>query len=197
MLIWGSPDEESTWAELDALLRTKWRHPFGGQIGIDATAVDSGAWTDKVYGFSFPRLNRRIWPVKGIAGHHVAFAHSRGKVKGGRLFLVGVDTIKTTIINRFTRGQSIRFAGHLGDEYFAQLASERKVVRYSRGQPLVRFERKVGARAEALDCLVYAWAARAGAQIQFDRRESELQQKPVALPPAAREPSWFGKELRF
>ena len=197
ILLWGSPDEESTWAELDALLRTKWRHPFGGQIGIDATAVDSGAWTDKVYAFCFPRLNRRIWPVKGFAGHHVPFAPSRGKVKGGRLFLVGVDTIKTTIINRFTRGQSIRFAGHLGDEYFAQLASERKVVRYSRGQPLVRFERKVGARAEALDCLVYAWAARAGAQIQFDRRESELQQKPVALPPAAREPSWFGKKLRF
>ena len=117
--------------------------------------------------FAFPRLDRRIWAIKGIAGHHVAFAHSRGKVKGGRLFLVSVDTIKTTIINRFTRGQSIRFAGHLGDEYFAQLASERKVVRYSRGQPLVRFERKVGARAEALDCLVYAWAARAGAQIQF------------------------------
>ena len=137
---------------------------------IDATAVDSGAWTDKVYAFCFPRLNRRIWPVKGFAGHHVPFAPSRGKVKGGRLFLVGVDTIKTTIISRLTRGQSIRFAGHLGDEYFAQLASERKVVRYSRGQPLVRFERKVGARAEALDCLVYAWAARAGAQIQFDQR---------------------------
>ena len=28
----------------------------------------------------------------------------------GRLFLVGVDTIKTTIINRFTRRQFIRFA---------------------------------------------------------------------------------------
>ena len=27
-------------------------------------------------------------------------------------------------------------------EYFAQLTSERKVVRYSRGQPIVRFERK-------------------------------------------------------
>ena len=47
------------------------------------------------------------------------------------------------------------------------------------------------------DLAAYAWAARAGAQIQFDRRESELQQKPVALPPAAREPSWFGKKLRF
>src|SRR5512132_1835216 len=97
ILLWGSPDEESTWAELDPLLRTKWRHPFGGQIGIDATAVDSGAWTDKVYAFCFPRLNRRIWPVKGFADHHVPFAPSRGKVKGGRLFLVGVDTIKTTI----------------------------------------------------------------------------------------------------
>jgi hypothetical protein len=56
-----------------------------------------------------------------------------------------INSIKTTIINRLVRGQSIRFAGHLEDEYFAQLTSERKVVRYSRGQPIVRFERKVGA----------------------------------------------------
>jgi phage terminase large subunit GpA-like protein len=166
--IWGSPDDNSTWAAFDALLRTRWRHPWGGQLGVDGCVVDSGAWTDKVYGFCFPRLGRRIFAGKGVPGHHPAFAPSRGKVRGGRLFLIGVDTLKTTIISRLARGQSIRFAGHLENEYFAQLASERKVVRYSRGQPRIRFERKPGARAEALDCLCYAFAARHATRVQLE-----------------------------
>src|SRR5512132_2220315 len=91
-----------------------------------------------------------------------------------------INSIKTTIINRLVRGQSIRFAGHLEDEYFAQLTSERKVVRYSNGQPIVRFERKVGAGG-ALDCLCYTFAARHGAQVQLQRRENDLRM--TARPP--------------
>jgi phage terminase large subunit GpA-like protein len=55
------------------------------------------------------------------------------------------------------------------------LASERRVVRYKRGQPVRRFERiSARARAEALDALVYAFAARQAVTITFDRREAEL-----------------------
>ena len=194
--IWGSPDVDSTWAEFDALLRSRWRHPWGGQLGVDGCVVDSGAWTDKVYGFCSPRLGRRIFAGKGVPGHHPAFAPSRGKVRrtgGGRLFLVGVDTLKTTIINRLAHGRSIRFASVLPDAYYEQLASERKVVRHARGQPVVRFERRPGARAEALDCLVYAFAARHGVPIQFDQRETELRQVPVrVMRRRVQEPNWIG-----
>jgi phage terminase large subunit GpA-like protein len=50
------------------------------------------------------------------------------------------------------------------------------VVRYKRGLPIRRFERISGrARAEALDCLVYAFAARAAvASVNFDVREERL-----------------------
>jgi phage terminase large subunit GpA-like protein len=107
--------------------------------------------------------------------------------------LVGVDTLKTTIINRLAHGRSIRFASVLPNAYYEQLASERKVVRHARGQPVVRFERKPGARAEALDCLVYAVAAKHGVPIQFDQRETELRQVPVrVMRPPAQEPSRFG-----
>jgi phage terminase large subunit GpA-like protein len=60
--------------------------------------------------------------------------------------------------------------------YFEQLASERRVVRYKRGQPIRRFERISGrARAEALDCLVYAFAARAVViNVIFEAREERL-----------------------
>lgn len=42
VVLWGSVDDDTTWHELDALLKSKWRHPFGGQIGVEACAVDSG-----------------------------------------------------------------------------------------------------------------------------------------------------------
>jgi phage terminase large subunit GpA-like protein len=143
-------------------------------LGVDATVVDSGDRTDRVYAFCFPRLGRRIMAGKGVAGTRPVCEASREKVRGGRLFLVGVDTIKSTIYDRLARGRALRFSDTLEAAYYEQLASERKVVRYTRGQPVRRFERKAGAQAEALDCLVYAWAARQMVAVQLNTRENEL-----------------------
>lgn len=185
VVLWGSPDEDATWAELDELLRTRWRHPGGGRLGVDAAIVDSGDRTDKVYAFCFPRLGRRIMAGKGVAGTRPVCEPSRGKVRGGRLFLVGVDTVKSTIYDRLARARALRFADSLERSYYEQLASERKVVRYVRGQPVRRFERKPGARAEALDCLVYAWAARHVVAVNLDDRASSLEGVPPPSPPAS------------
>jgi phage terminase large subunit GpA-like protein len=70
--------------------------------------------------------------------------------------------------------------------FYEQLASERRVVRYKRGQPTRRFERIVGKRAEGLDCLCYCFAARSAAPVQLDQREMELR-SPV--PTTARRPT--------
>lgn len=180
VVLWGSPDDDSLWAELDELLRTRWKHPHGGELKVDAAVIDSGDgdWTQRVYNFCFPRAVRRIMAGKGVYGSRPMIQASAGKVKGGRLWLIGVDVVKTSIISRLARGRSIRFSKSLEPVYFEQLASERKVVRYRHGQPVRRFERKPGARAEALDCLVYAWAARQGVQIMLDGREAELRCAP-------------------
>jgi phage terminase large subunit GpA-like protein len=188
VVIWGSPDDHTTWAELDELTRTTWAHPHGGKLKVDACVVDSGDgdWTDVVYQFCFPRLNRRILAGKGVFGTRPALQASKSKVKGGRLFLVGVDGIKTTLMNRLARGRSIRFSDSLEPVYFEQLTSERKVVRYVRGQPVRRFERKPGARAETLDCLVYAFAARQGVMISLDLREEQLKNVAPTRPERSR-----------
>ena len=57
------------------------------------------------------------------------------------------------------------------------------MVRYRRGQPVRTFERIPGRRAEALDALTYAFAARSAAPVQLDSREAELRSP---TPPAAR-----------
>lgn len=178
IVIFGSVEDDSTWFELDELLKSRWTHPHGGKIGIDAAAIDSGDSTSKVYSFCFPRIRRRVMAIKGQAGSRPAFVVSKGKIKGGgRLWLLGVDTIKTSLFNKLLKGSSIRFSKSLELSFYEQLASERRVVRYARGQPQRRFERISGrARAEALDCLVYGIAARSAISIQPDARLSELQQ---------------------
>lgn len=182
VVIWGSPGDDSTWAELDDLLRTAWPHPGGGTLRLDSAIIDSGdgEWTASVYSFCRSRFSRKIMAGKGVAGTRPPVTASQAK--GVRLFLIGVDGLKSQILTRLSRGRSIRFSADLEAVWFEQLASERRVVRYVRGQPVRRFERKPGMRAEALDCVVYAFAARQLVTANMDRREEELS-TPAALQP--------------
>lgn len=195
VVIWGTPDDDTTWRELDELSRTTWKHPGGGKLKLDAMVVDSGDgdWTDRVYAFCYPRLSRRIMAGKGVYGSRPAIQASKTKVKGGRLFLIGVDGIKTTLLNKVSRDTSLRFSNTLEPVWFEQFASERRILVYSRGRPERRFQRKVGARAEALDCVVYGYAARQILTLDFDRRFDEAHAAPSAMqqpkPPEA-PPKW-------
>jgi phage terminase large subunit GpA-like protein len=174
-VIWGSPDDNETFAELDGLLKMRWPHQHGGTLRVDATVIDAGdgGHYDRVLGFTNPRSARRILAGKGVAGF-ARPAIQMSKTKKGRLFIIGVDGLKTQIINRLSRGSTIRFSDSLGPEYFEQLASEKRIIRMARGRPTARFERKVGAKAEALDCLVYALAAKAALNLNFDLRAVEV-----------------------
>jgi phage terminase large subunit GpA-like protein len=176
IIIWGSYLEGETWRELDKLLRSRWRHPFGGTLSIDAAIVDAGDGEhfQTVLGFCIPRKNRRVFAGKGMAGRYPSFQAAKGTTIASRQVLVGVDTIKNAIFNRLQHGRGIRFSHTLEPNYFEQLASEHLVVRYVRGQPKRRFERLGARRAEALDCLVYGISARASYQLSFDQRETEL-----------------------
>jgi phage terminase large subunit GpA-like protein len=96
-----------------------------------------------------------------------------------------VDTIKTQLFARLAREGLVRFSADLPPVWFEQLASERAVVRYRRGQPVRSFERIPGKRAEALDCTVYAFAARQLINPDWGRRRAELTgQAPAQARPA-------------
>jgi phage terminase large subunit GpA-like protein len=187
MTVWGSALEEDTWAEVDKILRQRFRHPHGGQLKIDAAVIDAGdgGHYDGVMRFCNARLSRRVLAGKGVAGFARPMLQAT-KTKKGRLFIVGVDNIKTQIISRLARGRTIRFSHTLDATYYEQLASERRVVRLARGRPVVRFERKPGMRAEALDCMVLGLAAKAALQLgeaAFAQREDELRS---IMPPKPR-----------
>lgn len=174
-VIWGAIDAETTWQELEDALRSTWKHPNGGTLRVDAAVIDSGdgGHTDIVTGFTRSRFSRRIVAGKGVPGFARANLQ-RSTTKGAPLFLIGVDGLKSQLFTRLARGNSVRFSADLEPIYFEQLTSERKVVRYFKGQPVRRFERIPGKRAETLDATVYAIAARTLVTMNLDRREDEL-----------------------
>lgn len=187
-VIWGLPDHDSTWAELDDLLKMRWPHQLGGTIAVDATAIDSsdGVTMERVYAFAFPRASRRVLAIKGVAGNRPWIEKSGQKIRGGALWIVGVDGIKGHIASRLSRGTSIRFSNKLPAVWYEQLASERAVVRYAKGQPQRRFERIPGRSAEALDCTTYAFAVRQILNINFAARAEALRSPALAAPAAPR-----------
>ena len=137
-----------------------------------------------VLAFAAPRASKRVMAIKGAAGTRPSIQVTRSKVKGSRLWIVGVDGIKATVFERLARGKLMRFSDTLAPIFYEQLTSERRVLRYSRGRPVRRFERIPGrARVEALDATVYAFAARAAVNLALEVRAEELRQ--VTPPPQA------------
>ncbi|QGZ94882.1 phage terminase large subunit family protein [Terricaulis silvestris] len=177
---WGSPQADDVWQELDDALKTTWKHPLGGTLRVDACAVDAGdgETTDSVIGFTKFRAARRVYAVKGVAGQRPMIEAS--KTQGSKLFIIGVDSAKSQLLARLSKGRSVRFSHSLGPEYYSQLTSERRVVKYLRGSPVARWERISGRRAEALDSFVYGWAVRQLIKMSPDTRENELRNLAMA-----------------
>lgn len=193
-VIWGDPMADDVWAELDDALKTIWKHPKGGILRVDAAAVDAGdgETMDRVMSFCRPRSNRRIYAIKGAAGNRPVIRAS--DTKGSRLFIVGVDSVKSQLTSRLSRGKTVRFSDSLEGRFYEELASERLVMRYVKGAPVRQWERIPGRRAESLDCVVYGLAVRALVNAKVERREEEVESKALPkAPPVVVKSSWLSK----
>lgn len=192
--IFGRYDADETWRDLDDLLKMTWQHPGGARIGVSAALIDEGDGEHQptVRAFCRPRFARRIASSKGLPGFSRA-PLERSSQKGATLFLLGVDALKAQLFSRLAAGRQVRFSADLQPVYFEELTSERRVVRYSRGQPTSRFERIPGKRAESLDSTVYAIAARQLIGADPDRRATELSSAaaPRPIAPTVVRSSWL------
>jgi len=167
----GDPTKEGVWESLDGFLSGRFEHASGAQLTISATAVDSGFLTADVYRFCRPRIARRVWAIKGVAGTGKPAVgrptrNNRAKIA---VFPVGVDTLKDLLFARL-RGEIpgpgyLHFPEWSDTEYFEQLAAEKVVTRYQKGFPTRVYE-KIRPRNEAIDLEVYALAAYYALNIQ-------------------------------
>lgn len=164
-IVVGNPVEADTWNRLDLVLGRQWVHANGRTLPIAATCVDSGGHhADEVYAYCRARQRLNVFAIKGS---NAPGAQAVGKMtplpRGGRLVILGTDTLKDSLFARLavmTDGpRYIQFAWNLPDDYFEQLTSESARIRYVNRRPVRRWELRPGARNEALDCAVYALAA--------------------------------------
>lgn len=181
-VIWGGTNLQSTWDEVEFVLMTKWQHPLGGMIGIEAAGVDSGDGnrTQYVYDFCEGLQSQKIVAIKGKEGSRKVIEASKTKRRNrtATLYIVGVDQVKTDILvtlpKEKTEHQAFRFSSTLTEDYFLQLNSERRVLTYKQGRPVEEFERVGGRKAEALDTVVYAIAVKWLCRFDYAKRYVEL-----------------------
>lgn len=169
--LFGDPLEDEIWADLDDLLNLKYPHPLGGTLSIRKAAIDTGYQTHDVYG---QVRQRRNWlAIKGVAGDRQAIStpsqvevNWRGKKikRGIKLHILGVDTIKTTLLSRCRIDKPgdkyLNIPQDAGEHWCRGFAgSEIQVKKHRNGQPYFVWEKLDGVRNEPLDCAVYAFAA--------------------------------------
>lgn len=189
--IYGDTETAAPWRALDQFLQQRFAHESGARLRVLASGVDAGYRTQTVYDFCRTRLHRGVFALRGqsqrgksILGLPTAqeVTHRGVRIPNGvKLWPVGVDTAKARIHARLRLTEPgpgcMHFPADLPTEYYEQLAAERQVKRYRRGYVETVWEKDAGARNEALDLEVYAYAAALFAGVtraNWDRIEAAL-----------------------
>jgi len=165
LTLYGDPSTPQLWTALDSHLFAQYQTESGRKIAIRAAAVDSGGhFTNSVYAYCKKNAGRKVFAIKGAGGEGkpISSRPSKNNVAKCPLFSIGVDTAKDLIFARLRITDMgpgyVHFAEGLDEEYFRQLTAEKVVTRYQKGFKRRVYE-KIRPRNEALDCLVYAYAA--------------------------------------
>lgn len=170
--IYGDLLKEQVWADLDAFLLAGFRKKDGTALHIISTCMDSGGHhPDQVLRFCRDRWERKVWAIKGKGGSDVQYIRNpstNNRVKAP-LFTIGVDAGKALLYQRLRRESKGPNYCHFpmneeagyDEAYFTGLASEKMVVRFRKGRPVVVWELKDSKhkRNEPLDLRNYATAA--------------------------------------
>lgn len=169
-----SNHRSGAWVEFDAWRNTRVEHKSGLMLPIACTFVDSGDGnrTQTVYEYVrwCEQRGAKVFACKGssqTAAPVVSDAKRAGKI-GALLVNVGTDTAKDTLFSRLeiidpTRPGYVHFPRHhesgCNSDYFSHLTAEARVTHDTKGGQVSRWE-KQRPRNEALDCWVYAYAAK-------------------------------------
>ncbi len=185
MEIYGDPGQQKVWAQLDEVILKPVAHELAQPVKISATAIDSGGhFTAEVYAYCRDRRQHNVFAIKGQSQRGKAPIGKPTRVdlnwkgrtikSGAEVYPVGSDTIKSTIFARLKLNEPgpgyLHFHAELPGDYFDQLTAEKQVTRYVKGFPVREWVKKSGARNEALDVMVYNYAALQWLYTRFNRR---------------------------
>jgi phage terminase large subunit GpA-like protein len=166
-VLYGDPAQQAVWKQLDELRRDRFWTQSGRLVRIRACCIDSGGHhAAHVIAYARSRFNEGVKPIKGAGGPRPVWPKHASKSTNTHenIWIVGVDTAKDAIYGRFKIAEPGPGYCHLPNDYeddwFEQVTSESVVTRYKEGRPFRVWVLPGGRRNEALDCRVYAYAAR-------------------------------------
>jgi phage terminase large subunit GpA-like protein len=163
-VFWGETSQYTVWHELDDYVQRRYQRETKSDLPIACIAIDSGYQTQSVYNFVKVRQGRRIFAIKGQSqpGKPIAGRPTQSGRQRVQLFPSGVDTAKETVFSWLQIEEPgpgyIHFPSTVDDEYFKQLTSEKRQVKYVRGRKTVVWV-PTRERNEALDTYVYSLVA--------------------------------------
>lgn len=183
--ILGDPAKPELWKQVQDVLSAPIKHETHGDLKIAAACIDSGGtFTHQTYLFCREHRSKNWLAIKGqsqrgkpaIGKASKVDVNFRGQtLKGGaEVFPVGSDTIKSVVYGRLKHNEPgpgfLHFHSGVDVTYFEMLTAEKQVIRYVKGFPIKEWTKKSGARNEALDCEVYAYAALQFILNQYNRK---------------------------
>ena len=174
----ADPTKPEDWEELEAFLATPIMNACSVSMRPTHIAIDSGNWAHEVYRYVRPRQSKGVMAVKGasqsgkpIIGRAAKIdVNARGKTirHGVQLWMVGTDTAKQTLMQRLIgdadstpEARRLNFPSDMGPEFYEQVTAERYDTEAG------KWIKTPGKRNEALDCLVYAYAAAIRAPVRI------------------------------
>ncbi len=211
-LIWhqqlfGDPALSAVWEQLDHVLSTEWDAEEGPPMKIRQMAIDSGGHhTHSVVMYARERQAQGVVAIKGSSQRDKPVIGKGSPVdinwkgqtmkRGGRVYMVGTDTAKTLLYGRLRHNEIgpgyLHFNEGADEDYFQQLTAEKQRIRTVKGYQVKEWVKTNGVRNEALDCLVYSYAALQLLLRRYDRktvwdqlskqREGTAKHKPVMEP---------------
>lgn len=172
-VIQGHIVEERPKKELDALIARKWKNKFGHEISPDMTAIDANYETNEVK--EWAKRYPKVITVKGSKNYRAPpmvlvkeERNNKGKIKKRQTkhWMVGVSGLKGSLYKQLEKTDPLEigfcaFPNDLDDEYYQQLASEKRVLKSDKktGHTEYQWVRLPQFRNEILDMELYAEAA--------------------------------------
>jgi phage terminase large subunit GpA-like protein len=195
-VIYGDPSTPHLWNDLDKILETTFEHQRElPNFPISAVCIDSGGhYTDHVINYCDARRHKKVFAIKGSSsGAGVPIwppRASQNKRLKKPVYVIGVNDAKETLMQRLRIAEEgpgyWHFPMERDAEWFAQVTSEIVKTKYAKGRPVREWTpRREGAKTEALDCRVYAFAALRGLvrNWKFDLNKAVERVKEVHLRP--------------
>jgi len=182
-IFWGDPNAVKVWQELDEYIKQRFQTESGRSMPVSCVCIDSGGHhTNQVYQFTKPRQSRRVFSIKGInqLGKPIANKPSFVGKNKAVLYPIGTDTAKEAIFARLStdvENSTLHFPADVDEEYFKQLTAEKRITKFVRGRKSLVWK-QIRPRNEALDCMVYNFAAIYILNPNFDVIEQKNMQNP-------------------